>query len=483
MATHAFLRPQPPRRVPGAAVAVLGTRGELLPPAVLLLVAIMLPPPASSSTGGAPPASAVLESAALRRLVEGLVATQPVRAARSALELVIKVAARVPSGFIDRLVYGLPPMNDSITSSDLMRALGYPAEGHYVDTEDGFRLRLDRIPNPGRQPVFVAHGLQTSSPAFVLLGKGKALPALLHDAGFDVWMVNYRGTHFSQEHKKYAVNDEEMWKFSFHEHGAYDNPAAIDYVLERTGFASLLYVGHSMGSTSFMTMAATRPEYQSKVRAAFLMAPAGPLRFHRSPVVSMLFAANNITQSTVEELRLYHTMRPMYLFARRLSKITSARTPPSERNALTADLVGFNADADYTSLPYFYDVLPSGGSFGEVFHYVQNANPNMTGFRQYDHGAARNKEVYGSEVPPEYDLSGIDTAIFMYLSHNDILCTPGVSPSQTVPARAVACPIFHLFLKYTRATAESGPTCHKGCGTKSFVRSAFIWGSPIDFAI
>lgn len=49
----------------------------------------------------------------------------------------------------------------------------------------------------------------------------------------------------------------------------------------------------------------------------------------------------------------------------------------------------------------------------------------MTGFRQYDHGAARNKEVYGSEVPPEYDLSGIDTAIFMYLSHNDILCTPG----------------------------------------------------------
>lgn len=42
-------------------------------------------------------------------------------------------------------------------------------------TDDGYRLRLDRIPNKGRQPVYVAHGMQTSSPSFVLLGPNKSL--------------------------------------------------------------------------------------------------------------------------------------------------------------------------------------------------------------------------------------------------------------------------------------------------------------------
>ncbi|KAJ1528158.1 hypothetical protein ONE63_008072 [Megalurothrips usitatus] len=310
-----------------------------------------------------------------------------------------------------------------MSQADLLSALGYPSEDHYVDTEDGFRLRLDRIPNPGRQPVLLTHGLQSSSPAFVLLGKGKALPPMLHDAGFDVWMVNYRGTHFSQKHKKFSVNDEELWKFSFHEHGVYDNTAAIEYVLQRTSFSAVLYVGHSMGSTAFMTMAAARPDVQSKIRAAFLMAPAGPLRFHGSRVVNVLFALNNFTQNTLEELQLYHTMRPMYLIARRLSKIMIARTSRRQRNALLAEVVGFNPNADYANLPLFTNVFPSGGSFREVFHYIQNANPNMTGFRQYDHGAAMNKKIYGSEVPPEYDLSVIEVPIFMYLSKNDILCS------------------------------------------------------------
>lgn len=87
-----------------------------------------------------------------------------------------------------------------------------------------------------------------------------------------------------------------MFAGSIHEHGVFDNPAAIDEVLRRTGFPAVLYVGHSMGCSSFMIMAAQRPEYQRKVRAAFLMAPAGPLHHHRSPLVRLLYTVNNVTQ-------------------------------------------------------------------------------------------------------------------------------------------------------------------------------------------
>lgn len=131
--------------------------------------------------------------------------------------------------------------------SSLMREFGYPMETHFVDTQDGHRLRLERAPNPGRQPVLVAHGMQTASPCFVLLGRDKALgqsvhPSAsyassasrgicirtafvlkikqilfpvpkLHDAGFDVWMINFRGTHFSLGHRKYTTRDEEFWNF------------------------------------------------------------------------------------------------------------------------------------------------------------------------------------------------------------------------------------------------------------------------------
>lgn len=36
---------------------------------------------------------------------------------------------------------------------------------------------------------------------------------MLHDAGYDVWMVNFRGSHYSQQHSKYSTRDEQFWRF------------------------------------------------------------------------------------------------------------------------------------------------------------------------------------------------------------------------------------------------------------------------------
>ena len=67
---------------------------------------------------------------------------------------------------------------------------GYPVETHEVVTEDGYILGMHRIPH-GREgkkdlpgvPVFLAHGLTSSSAQWVFGPPEKSLGYLLADAG------------------------------------------------------------------------------------------------------------------------------------------------------------------------------------------------------------------------------------------------------------------------------------------------------------
>lgn len=61
--------------------------------------------------------------------------------------------------------------------------------------------------------------------------------------------------------------------FSWHEIGVYDLPATIDFVLEKTGFKKLLYVGHSQGTTVYFVMASERPEYNDKIELSINLGP------------------------------------------------------------------------------------------------------------------------------------------------------------------------------------------------------------------
>ena len=55
-----------------------------------------------------------------------------------------------------------------------------------------------------------------------------------------------------------------FWEFSWDEMARYDIPATIDKILEVTGKKSLFYIGHSMGTTTFMAMHHYRPDIASK---------------------------------------------------------------------------------------------------------------------------------------------------------------------------------------------------------------------------
>lgn len=95
----------------------------------------------------------------------------------------------------------------------------------------------------------------------------------------DTWSENEVHSQFTPlKRLTYKIRILSSRKFflnlSFHEHGKYDAPAMIDRILNITGLSKLLYVGYSMGTTTFFTMMSERPEYNSKVIAFVGLAPA-----------------------------------------------------------------------------------------------------------------------------------------------------------------------------------------------------------------
>lgn len=123
---------------------------------------------------------------------------------------------------------------------------GYQAESHTLKTADGYLLTLHRLPcgrigctaQGGKgtgQPVFLQHGLLSSSADWLLSGPEKALAFILADAGYDVWLGNARGNTYSRKHVSFSSDETAFWDFSWHEMAMYDIPAEIDYLYNMRG--------------------------------------------------------------------------------------------------------------------------------------------------------------------------------------------------------------------------------------------------------
>ncbi|KAJ8720872.1 hypothetical protein PYW08_006337 [Mythimna loreyi] len=307
-----------------------------------------------------------------------------------------------------------------MTVPNLIKATGYPIEKHRVTTADGYILQMHRIPAgirsarrtgdlvaKGKRAILVVHGLMGSSGDFVIMGPGRSLTYLLADAGYDVWLANLRGNMYTS-HVSLNRNDKKFWEYSFHEHGKYDLPAMIDKVLNVTGLDKIMYLGHSMGTTTFFTMMSQRPEYNEKLIASVALAPSAYLK-NVKPIANLFLNVLNLTNVLKGQGMM--SLQPV-LMQSMLANVCNLKQP--ERDLCTTfifALVGEDYEQyDMDMAPiYLYRIQPA--SWRQLEHYGKLA---LTGeFTTFSGG------LYGPIKP--YNISNVKIPVSLLYGENDQL--------------------------------------------------------------
>lgn len=68
-------------------------------------------------------------------------------------------------------------------------------------------------------------------------------------------------------------------------------------------------------------------------------------------------------------------------------------------------------------IPEILATNPAGCSVHQIEHYLQEYRSGY--FRQFDHFRYRNKKLYGSSSPPNYDLKQLVSPLYFYYGLND----------------------------------------------------------------
>ncbi|CAB3373681.1 Hypothetical predicted protein [Cloeon dipterum] len=307
---------------------------------------------------------------------------------------------------------------------DMIRRQGYPVEVHWVTTEDGYILEVHRIPNPGKPPIFLQHGLLCASSDWVMMGYTHGLAYLLFDRGYDIWMGNSRGSTYSRNHTTLNPDtDSEFWNFSWHEMGHFDITAEIDYVLEQTNNTELVYMGHSQGTTQFFVMLSEKPEYNAKIKQMHALAPVAFMSGVRSPLALIAPFVDQI--EWIMSMFGVDEFLPSSGFMEFIGQALcndGAWTQVICSNVLFL-IVGFDSkQLNETTLPVIMSHTPAGAATKQILHYAQEMNSAK--FRQYDYGYFDNMDHYGQHTPPQYDLSKITAKIYLHYSENDWMSHP-----------------------------------------------------------
>ncbi|XP_050299647.1 lipase 3-like [Anthonomus grandis grandis] len=350
-----------------------------------------------------------------------------------ALALVSSHGASIPKTqeqVVEEFLYEVDKLGDTgnYTMEFLVESNGYPVEVHKVTTSDGYILTMYRIPKSpytgksNGKVAFLQHGILSSSADWCVLGAGKALAFKLSDQGYDIWLGNARGNIWSREHTSLTTKDSEYWAFSWHQIGAIDLPAMIDYVLEQTGVEKVYYVGHSQGTTVYYVMTSMYPEYNDKIVVGASLAPIGFVKHMTSPLFQLMAFWSGTLDSLFSIIGLNEFAPTNDFFRNIVGDVMCKEDSVTQllcTNALFA-ICGFSRNQmNTTLLPLLTHYSPGGASVKQFVHFGQEIRSGY--FRQYDLGTSGNRKQYGSRSPPSYDLTKITAPTFLFYSKNDWL--------------------------------------------------------------
>ena len=142
---------------------------------------------------------------------------------------------------------------------EMVKDLGYELEEHLVPTEDGFILGIQRIretkgiftdadrklslpPSPAKSLSSISDSVNLKKKPPIMFISGcllnaevwfchkipeNNLPIYLAEQGFDIWLLNRRGSKYSSRHLHKKPTEESYWDYCLDDSALYDLPSAI----------------------------------------------------------------------------------------------------------------------------------------------------------------------------------------------------------------------------------------------------------------
>ncbi|CDW91414.1 carboxylic ester hydrolase [Stylonychia lemnae] len=284
---------------------------------------------------------------------------------------------------------------------------GYMYEQHKITTEDGFILTAFRIPGrfiekqnkKKKQPVYMQHGLIDDAGTWFFNNNVNIdLSFQLADLGYDVWLTNSRGTVYSNQHRKFTTSDSNFWEFTLHEMGQYDVPANLNYIMEKTGFDQVIYIGHSQGTTQWFIANSLYWDIHKHFKVFIGVAP-----------VMFIGETKSVAAKTLDLLKIpdfLYEFLDHVLYLPNLSGLGQPllRTFPRSSWMMVQSIVGYDDKyhIDLATLPMMAINDVGGTSTKNMLHWIQMLRSKR--FCQFDYGKNENMKKYGEPTPPNYDV-------------------------------------------------------------------------------
>lgn len=307
--------------------------------------------------------------------------------------------------------------------TELTTKYGYESEEHRITTDDGYILTSFRIlpkckENLKLYPILLMHGLMDSSDLWIVAGEELGLGYILSRNCYDVWALNHRGNRYSRRHTKLKPGkDFEYWNYSFDEHGNYDVPATVDYILQNTNKSKVFYAGHSQGTTDFFVMSSLRPEYNAKVQVSIQLAPVAWMTNIYSPILRAL-APNVRELREAIDAAGYSELLAKHQLTHLLLETLCHFAPKATCEAALSLSTGLEQGSiDPKLLSIGFGHLLSGTSSKTIAHFGQLIISKK--FKRFDEGKDGNMKRYNSRLPPEYNVSQIVSPVVLISGQND----------------------------------------------------------------
>ncbi|KAJ8734583.1 hypothetical protein PYW08_013833 [Mythimna loreyi] len=300
----------------------------------------------------------------------------------------------------------------------------YPTEVHTVTTDDGYILNVFRIlpkcSDGGKPyPVFMLHGIFDTADMWIATGTRTGLGYVLASNCYDVWAGNHRGNFYSRRHVKLDPNqDPEYWNFTFDEHGYFDIPAMIDYVLRATGHTKLFYMGHSQGTTDYFVMNSLRPEYNDKVRVGIMIAPVAWMRHFNNPLALIAAQHYEAIKAFIDNAGLNEIFGREHIVHHVVEFVCELEARLCE--VLLSLATGYKSGTiPLKDLSVAMSHVFSGTSIKNIAHFAQLVLSKN--FQRYNEGIEGNIKRYGTRKPPQYDVTRVSSPVVLISGQSDSL--------------------------------------------------------------